>query len=509
MINAQALTDAFWLVFSWQTQLWLLIGVVLGVGVGALPGLSATSGVALVLPLAFTMPPAAAIGLLIGLYKGALYGGSISAITFATPGTPESAAVVQDGYALTQAGFGRKALLTSLYAATAADVLGNIVTIIAAPLLAIVGTAFGPSERFWLVVSAISMLTALSGSHLFKGLFSSGIGFYIATIGFDPIGGMSRNTFGIWWLNGGIDLAPLVIGLFAMAGMLDEFVILVNLKERVRAYKEKIGQLLTLGTEGLTFEEYIRTWKEQIIGFVLGTIVGMLPGLGAAVGAYLSYSVAKQVSPQKKFGNGILEGVAAAEAGANATAGPTLVPLLVFGIPGSSTAALIGGALMMHGVHFSPQVFIEYPTIMYSLFIILMLGNFVNLGVGRVFSMIYARLALLPRAILIPLIMTVAIVGSYAYRDNPYDVIVMMAAGILGYGMRLTGMPMGPLIVTFLVAPLAESSLRRALLISGGDWITALFNSSLSISLCIVAVAVMLISSRIGMLERMRNTDED
>ena len=227
------------------------------------------------------------------------------------------------------------------------------------------------------------------------------------------------------------------------------------------------------------------------------------------MGAFLSYSVAKQVSPHKKFGTGVIAGVAAAEAGNNATVGPTLVPLLILGIPGSSTAALIGGALMMHGVHFSPQVFVAHPVIIYSLFIILIIGNFVNLFVGRVFAMIYAKLALLPRAILIPLIMTIALVGSYAYRGNEYDVYVMLGMGILGYIMRLTNIPMAPLIVTFLVTPLAEASLRRALLINHGEWVPALFDSPLSIGLCVVAVGVTLVSYRLGALDRMRSMEPD
>lgn len=509
MINLEALYEALSLVFSFGTLLWILVGVILGVGVGALPGLSATSGVALMLPLAFTLPQASALGLIIGLYKGAVYGGSISAITFATPGTPDSAATVLDGYAMTKQGLGRKALLMALYASVTADLLSDVITIIAAPLLAIVATEFGPSERFWLVVTAISLLSALSGKHLFKGLLSAALGFYLATIGSDPIGAVSRNTFGIWWLSGGIELAPLVIGLFAMATMLEELVNLLKTSERVQAYKEKFGQLLTLGSEGLSLREYLRTWKEMMIGLVIGTTVGMLPGLGAAVGAFLSYSVAKQVSPHKKFGTGVIEGVAAAESGNNATVGPTLVPLLVLGIPGSSTAALIGGALMMHGVHFSPQVFVAHPVIIYSLFIILIISNFVNLGVGRVFAMIYARLALLPRAILIPLIMTIALVGSYAYRGSQYDVFIMLSVGILGYIMRITGIPMAPLVVTFLVTPLAEASLRRALIISRGDWVSALFDSPLSIGLCIVAVAVTVISYRLGALERLQRLEED
>jgi len=502
VFHPDALMEAFSLVFTYRTLYWLVIGVTIGVGVGALPGLTTVTGVALMLPLTFRMDIASALGLLIGLYKGAVYGGSISAISFATPGTPEAAATVYDGYKLMQRGKGRKALLMALYASVTGDTLSDIITIVLAPLLALVALNFGPSERFWLMVLAVTLLGALSGRHLAKGMLSAAIGMFFGTVGTDPLGSISRNTFGLWWLQDGIHLIPLMIGIFAMSRMLEEAVALLRERPSVKAAGEAISVLLAKRGEGLTFREYISCWKEMLIGFGVGSFVGMLPGLGAVVGAFLSFSVAKQMSPEKKIGTGTLEGIAAAESGNNATVGPTLIPLLAFGIPGSSTAALIGGALMLQGATPSPRMFEIYPTVVYSLFIILFIGNFVNLGIGRLFVHLYARLGQLPRHIIVPLIMLMATIGSYSFQGNPYDVVVMLAFGLIGFVMRCLRIPDAPLVITFLITPMLEGNFRRALVISDGSWIDALFKSPLAIGLFLSAIVLTYISARMHVMER-------
>ena len=502
MFYPDALLEALILVFTWKTMLWIAIGVAIGVGAGSMPGLTATGGVALVLPLTFAMDTAGALGLLIGLYKGAVYGGSISAITFATPGTPEAAATVWDGYKMMRAGKGRKALLMALYASVTADFLSDLITIMIAPLLAIIALSFGPSERFWLMALAVTLLGALSGRHLAKGMLSAAIGIFFGTIGPDPVGAVSRNTFGLWWLQGGIQLIQLFIGVFAMGRMIEEAIKLLRQSGKAEKLGKSVSALLSRTSEGLSLREYLSTWKEMAIGLGIGSFVGMLPGLGATVGAFLSYSVAKQASPQKKFGSGIIEGVAAAEAGNNATVGPTLVPLLAFGIPGSSTAALIGGALMFQGATPGPRMFELFPTVVYSLFIILLIGNLFNLGIGRAFAFFYAKLGELPQPLLIPLIMLMSIIGSYAFQLNPYDVIVMLFFGLVGFGMRVFGIPEAPMVITFLIAPMAEESIRKALLINQGDWTAAFFHSPLAIGLCTATVVLTFIALRLRVGER-------
>ncbi|HHI82952.1 MAG TPA: hypothetical protein ENJ99_07330 [Rhizobiales bacterium] len=505
MIDYEAFNTAMGLVFTWQTMAWMLVGIAVGVGVGAMPGLQSSTAVALMLPLTFNMPLASALGLLIGLYKGTIYGGSISAISFATPGTPEAAATVADGYKLMQQGKGKKALHMALYASVTADFLSDLITILMAPMLAMVALTFGPAERMWVLVLAITLVGGLSGRHLAKGMFSAALGLYVGTMGSDPIGLVPRNTFGLWWLRDGVPLPPLVIGIFAMSLVFHELLkpeVLNSVKSRVAG----VGAILLSKSEGLTLREYLQCWKEMAIGLGVGTFVGVLPGLGATVGAFLSYAVARQASPDKPFGEGALEGVAAAEAGNNATVGPTLVPLLAFGIPGSATTALIGGALIMQGATPSPRMFDLFPHVIYALFMILLIGNLVNLFVGRLFAGIYAKIGEIPRPYLVPLIGAMAVLGTYAYQTNPYHIYIMLACGLLGFLFRLLDIPAAPFVITFMVAPLAEANLRKAFLIGGGNWIETLFNSPLSTALCIVCIVSIYAAARLRINDRVKET---
>ncbi|MEK9723672.1 MAG: tripartite tricarboxylate transporter permease [Rhodospirillaceae bacterium] len=504
MVNIEALQEAITLVFTFQTMMWLAIGVFVGVGVGAMPGLTATTGVALMLPLTFTLPQAAALGLLIGLYKGAIYGGSISAISFATPGTSEAAATVFDGYKMMQRGKGKKALLIALYSSVTADFLSDVITILVAPLLALVALQFGPSEKFWLMLLAVCLLGALSGAHFAKGMLSAAIGLYIGTIGIDPISSVSRNTFDVWWLAGGVHLIPLVVGIFAMGAMLEKAVELIRESRQAKELADKVREILKAGGEGLTFKEYLSCWREMSIGLGVGTFVGMLPGLGSTVGAFLSYGICKQVFPEKQIGTGKIEGIAAAESGNNATVGPTLVPLLAFGIPGSAVAALLGAALMLQGATPGPRMFELFPTIIYSLFIILLIGNLFNLGIGRIFAFVYAKLGELPPPLLVPIVMMMAVIGAYSFDSNPYDVVIMICCGLLGYFMRMFKIPEAPLVITFLLAPQAEENIRRGLLINEGDWFAALFNSQLAVGLALAVVVFTYLSTHLRMAERMK-----
>lgn len=493
MFYPEAFQQALSMVLTPTLFYWLAIGIFLGVGVGAMPGMSAATGIALMLPLSFFLDTAPALGLLMGLYKGAVYGGSIAAITFATPGTPGAAATTYDGYELTKQGKGRKALEMALYASITGDTLSDILTIFLAPALAIIALTFGPAERFLVAVMAFVLIGALGGKHPIKGLISASMGIFLATIGSDPVSLSPRMTFGFWWLRDGIGLIPMLIGIFAMSKMIEEVGLIAVMKKGMEKTKGAVDRITSTGP-GLTIKEYLSCWKEMLIGTSIGSFAGMLPGLGATVGAFLSYSVAKQISPNRdKIGYGALEGVAAAEAGNNATVGPTLIPLLAFGIPGSASAALIGGGLALQGATPSPRMFELFPHIVYALFMILLLGNLFNLVIGRLVSRFYARLGLLPKNILVPLIMMMAIIGTYASRSNRYDVAVMLIIGLLGYCMRIAEIPSAPMVISFLLAPLMETSIRRALMISRGDWAQA-FSSPLSIGLIVATVVLGFVS---------------
>lgn len=488
MFQPDAIVEAFRLFFTIEAFYWLVIGVTLGVGIGAIPGLAAVTGVAIMLPISFALPTVPAIALLIGLFKGAIYGGSISAISFGVPGAPGAAATVFDGYKLTQKGQGRKALEMALYASVTGDSLADIFTILVAPTIAMVALAFGPTERFWLVVLAIILIGALGGKHLTKGLISGAIGVFIAMIGTDPIGGVARMTFGQWWLLDGIHIIPMVIGLFAMPVVLLDATKLLAERGVPKRATENISESPWKIGEHLTFREFRRAWKELGIGTCVGTFVGMLPGLGATVAAFLSYGIAKQASPQKEIGTGKLEGIAACESANNATIGPSLIPLIAFGIPGSPTAAVIGAGLILQGVTPSPRMFDLFPHIVFAIFMILLAANVINLVVGRLFAGLYAMLAKLPKSLLVSMIFMMGTIGTYVFRGNPYDVIVMVIFGLLGFGMMIIAIPVAPLLIAAMVTPLMEANLRRALIIHGGDWGQALLGSPLALGLIIVVV---------------------
>jgi len=288
-----------------------------------------------------------------------------------------------------------------------------------------------------------------------------------------------------------------------MGAMMEKAVEIVRENERAKKFGGIVREKLTVTGEGLSWKEYVSCWREMSIGLGIGTFVGMLPGLGSTVGAFMAYGVAKSAYPEKKIGTGVIEGIAAAEAGNNATVGPTLVPLLAFGIPGSAAAALIGAALMLQGATPGPRMFELFPTVIYSLFLILLIGNVFNLFIGRLFAFIYAKLGELPAPLLVPIVMMMAVIGSYSFENNPYDVIVMLFFGVMGYFMRVLKVPEAPMVITFLLAPQAEENIRRGLLIQEGDWSAALFNSPLAIGLAIAVVFFTYLSTRLRMAERM------
>lgn len=486
MIIFEAVIEAIHLVFTPSVIYWLLAGIFIGVGVGAIPGLGSATGIALMLPIAYFLNTPSALGLIVGLYKGAIFGGSIAAISFATPGTPGAAATVEDGYSLTQAGEGKKALDIALFASVTGDTLSDIFTILLAPAMVAAALLFGPAERFLLLVLAFVLIGTLAGKRPVKGLFGAAIGMLLATVGRDAFSFSSRFTFGFWWLRDGIEIIPFVIGLFAVAQVLEE-ICHFRTFDKIKSFKEIKNHFKVniTGKSGLTFREYLWCWKEMLTGTAIGSLVGLLPGLGATVGAYLSYAVSRNFKRSEKD-NKItlaLKGVAAAESGNNATVGPTLLPLLAFGIPGSVSAALLGSVLILHGTTPSPRMFELYPHVVYSLFLILLLGNVANLFLGRFVSRFYAYIGYLPKSSLLPFIVLMAILGTYVSRNNHYDVIIMLLIGLLGYFLKLIEVPIAPVVMTFILTPMIETTLRRALVLAKGQINVLLFSSSLSIGL--------------------------
>ncbi len=487
MFDMDALMAAFAVVVAWDTALFILIGVAVGVSVGAIPGLAHNLPMALVLPMAFFLPFHQTMGLLVGTYKGGTYGGSITAISFGTPGTPGAAATVQDGYALTKKGKGLKALLMGLYASVTGDMFSDIVLIFVAVPIGMFAPRFGPAELTALYFLSLSLVVVFSTEDPGRGILSAAIGFLLACVGRDIITGSLRFTFGVRALEAGIPLVPLLMGLFAMPEVIRQLHVVLIKPQLAGRLGEKAKQLEKLKEVGLTFREFIGCWRGLAIGSVLGTFLGALPGPGATLAAYTAHSATQRFSKDPEYGRGSLEGVAAAEAGNNATCGATFVPLLTFGIPGSSIAALFMAALMMEGIPLGPRVIIDHTVHIYTLFLLLLLANPFNLLVGRLLIPVYSKLAQLPATVIWPIILVVLVLGTYSYSTRPFDITIAIAAGLLGFFMQWYKIPVGPLVLAYLVAPLFEASLRRSLIIARGDY-TFFFGSSISITIWIITI---------------------
>lgn len=482
-----------------EVIIFAMFGVFLGVTVGAIPGLSGDMAIALLLPFVFKLDPVPALGMLIGIYKGSMFGGAISAISFGVPGTPAAVVTILDGYTAKKNGYPKKAMLTALYSSVTGDFFSTLILIFLALPLASVALQFGPKEFFALYVFALLMIALIVQGGLKKGLAAAGIGLFIGSIGMDPVIGMTRLTFGISRLRGGIPLIPLLVGVFAVSELMIQF-----LKEWYCSRLKKIKELSGLSKESgydpskdiMSFKVYLSTLKATLIGSVMGTFVGALPGAGSSLAAYVSYGVARQFSHHpEQFGKGILEGVAAPEAGNSATAGASLIPLLAFGIPGSATAALIGAALIMQGISPGPLVFQENKLIMFTLFVVIFYASVMNLGFGYALIPLYAKIAMVKPRFLFPSVFLLALIGTYASRNSVTDIWILLAAGLLGVLLRKGRFPLGPLVLAYIIGPGAEKALRQALLIGGGEW-SVLFKSPIAIGFYAISVVSIILLTK-------------
>ena len=459
MSTLDALAAGLALVAHWQSFAALLAGVVVGVFAGAIPGISATMAVALALPFTFAMPSVQGILLLLGVYKGGIFGGSIPAILIKTPGTPASSATIFDGHPMAARGEAGRALDMALYASCTADVVSNLALILFAGWLASFALSFGPPEFFTLILFSLTIIAGVSGENLLKGVLSAGLGLLLATVGLDLVYGTDRFIFGEPNLMGGLNFIAVLIGLFALPEIM-AFV------WQPREDDERSG---ALGARHATFAEYRRCFKTIIRGSLIGVVLGSIPGIGAAPSAFLSYSEARRTSPNKKnFGRGEIEGVAAAEAGNNGVAGATLIPLLALGVPGDVITAIIIGAFMIHGLQPGPMMFITNLDVVYALFIGLLVSSVLLLLVGGAAIRLFRFVAEIPKSVLLPSVLVLCVFGVYAVNNSTFDVAVMFLTGWLGYFMLRVGLPAPPFLIAFILGPLLEDNFRQAMLMSGG-----------------------------------------
>jgi len=451
---------------TWQNVLLLGLGVTIGTFVGAVPGMTTPMAVALTLPFTFTLPPISGILLLLGVYKGGIYGGSITAILINAPGTPAASCTVLDGYPLARRGEARRALDIALYASCIADFLSNLSLILFAGVLASLALAFGSPEVFTLILFSLTIIASVSGDQLLKGLGAASFGLILAVVGLDLVYGTNRFVFGEVELMSGLNFIPVLIGLFA----LPEIIAFYGRVDVVREHNPLAGK-------GAGLKDLRKTLPTILRGSLIGVILGAIPGIGGAPSAFLSYSEAKRTSKNKdNFGKGEIEGIAAAESGNNGTAGATLIPLLALGIPGDITTAIILGAFMIHGLRPGPLLFQDNLSLIYALFIGIMISSVYLFAVGKLSIKIISRVADIPHRILFPIVLTLCVFGAYAVNNTIFDIGVMFIMGLFGFGMLKLDIPAAPFLIAFILGPMLEDNFRQSLLMSRGSW-TIFFSS--------------------------------
>jgi len=439
----------------------MALSVSVGIMIGALPGLSAAMGVALIIPITFGMPASTGLIVLAGIYCGAIFGGSISAILIHTPGTPASAATAIDGYQLTLQGKAGKALGTACIASFAGGLLSCISLYFFSPTLAKLAMAFGSPEYFWLSIFGLTIIAGVSTASMLKGLISGAFGLLLSTIGMDPMNGVFRFTFGQAALYEGLPFTATLIGLFSMSQVL----ILADHKIR------KAGELVEFDDRVLLSAKELKQITPTVIrSWLIGNIIGILPGAGASIASFMGYNEARRASKHKEeFGHGCIEGIAGSEAANNAVTGGSLIPTLTLGIPGESVTAVLMGGLLIQNMQPGPDLFNKYSAVTYTFFAGFVLVQFFMLILGLAGSRLFAKISRVSDAILIPVVFTLSVVGAYAMRNSMSDVVTMFVFGIIGYLVKLFDLNPAAIVLALILGPIGERGLRRSLLLSKGD----------------------------------------
>lgn len=452
------------ILFDWQILLAIPLGLILGIVVGAIPGLTSDLGIILCIPLTYTLEPTVAILVLLAIYVGGTYGGSITAILINTPGTSANAATLFDGYPMTQNGEAYKALSMALYASTVGGLISAFVLLFAAPPIAKVTLMFGPAEYLALAVFGLSVIAGVSNSNILKGLMGACIGIFVSTIGLDVISGTMRFTFGNLQLRRGIDLIIALIGLFAISE------ILMKAKYNPKTDR-KIVDPASITRCRISQKEYRRCRKSLTIGTIIGIIIGATPGTGGGLAAFIAYNQVKQSSKHPEtFGKGEIEGVAVSESANNAACGGTMIPMLTLGVPGDGATAILMGAFMVHGLVPGPMLFKEQGNILFAIMLGLIVVNISLWLVGNVFTKFYAHITRIPFELLACIVLTFCAAGAYSTNNSMYDVYYIFVFGILAYYLRLMDFQLVPILLGIVLGPLAELNFRRALILSDGSY---------------------------------------
>ena len=453
-------------------------GTLVGVIIGALPGLSSSMGVALLLPFSLYLEPIPAIALLSALYCAGTFGGSITAILINAPGAPPAVATAFDGYPMAVKGEAGRALGIAAVSSVSGGIMSVLVLLFAAPLLARVAYSFGPPEYFALGVFALSMLASISGEAPLKNLIGGCLGLLIATVGIDLTTGVERFTFGVPELYEGIQFIPVLIGLFAVTELLSQ---------AQELGRERIAVALS-ALKLPTLDDFRRVKGAILRSSGIGIFVGVLPAEGSTMAAMIGYNEAKRWSDKpEEFGKGTIEGVAGPEAANNAATGGAMVPTLALGIPGSATAAVILGGLQVQGLRPGPYLFEEQPGLLYGIFFAMLLANVLFLFIGLLGAKVFSRISLVPRTFLWPTVFALCFVGAYGLNQSIVDVWIMIISGLAGFVLKRNGFGPAPIIMGVVLGGLVETSLAQSMIIFDQQW-TGFLTRPIALAFFVLAV---------------------
>ena len=470
-------------IFTPWTFFMLFVGTSLGIIVGAIPGMTGAMLIALTLPLTFYMEPFNAIILLIAMYVGAISGGLITATLLRMPGTPAAIMTTFDGYPMARSGNPGRALGLGITASFVGGLVSWVALLTITKPLSILATRFGPFEYFTLIMMAMVLIASVSEGSLKKGIVAGFFGMLISMPGVDPASGMPRLTFDYYLLNGGLKLLPVLIGVFAVSQIINDALDM-----------GKVGKKIKMSTESILMSA--KDLKSQAVNLgrssLIGTGVGILPGIGASIGSVIAYTVAKSTSKTpEKFGTGSEEGIIASEAANNATVGGALIPLIAMGIPGSVIDAILIGALMIHSIQPGPTLFLTNADIVWGMIAACLLANIIMYILMTTSVKYIAGLMYLPRSFVLPVVMVFCVIGSYALNNTMFDVWVMLGFGVIGFLLERAKYPLGPFVIGFVLAPLAEEKLRSGLMMTAGD-ISPIVTRPMSLMFTLSAIGLLI-----------------
>ncbi|MGN8646284.1 tripartite tricarboxylate transporter permease [Gracilibacillus sp. HCP3S3_G5_1] len=485
-----------------STLLFLLLGSILGLFIGALPGLSATMGVAILTPMTFWLPPEQGLAMLISIYCMAIFAGGIPAILVNTPGTPASMVTSFDGYALTKQGKPGLALGVNAIYSGLGGIISVIFLMIFSKPIAQFALNFGAAEYFALAIFGLSIMVSVSGKSIRKGLISGFIGLLIATVGLDPITSTQRFTFNQSDLYEGISFIPIMIGLFGLGEVFFQF---LSKNDQSNNRKSNVTKRLNRILPNRKERKEMR--KPFLFSSVLSPIIGAIPGAGGDIASIVTWEQSKRFvkgEKKKEYGKGSLAGLAATTTANNGVIGGAFTTMLTLGLPGDAVTAILIGALMMYGLQPGPNLFVEDPNIVYTIIGLLLLANILVIILGLIGSNLFARIMLIRKEYIWISVILFSIIGAFALNNSFFDVWIVFISGMVGLIFRKLDYPLGPLILGLLLGPMAESNFRRALLMGGDFPYSIFFTRPISLVLIIIAILSLILPVLNKMIQRKR-----